>query len=871
MVTRSTAHEELKQGLVHALALFRFPLRSLRKLLLLVLLAGTAGFCSTTSNSQSLEGERSFLNAQERAWLDSQASMVRVAPEANYPPFSFSQSGAWHGISADFLHLLEDRLGVRFQVLPTQNLDSILKQVREGQADLVTSLKSTPERERFLAFTPAYVKVPTIIVTRSRSSIGKWPEAFIGKSVAVGNGYGVQRYLELTYPRVALTPVKDDLDGLHKLAFGEVDAVIMDSASASYFIETGKITGLQVHSEFEYEYDLSFAVRKDMVALRDLLVKALLEVPDKDKKAILAKWIRLERNPLQLLRARIEPWLPLIFLSVAALSSGLLVAFFARRRRMKEALAASRRLEQANQLLLEQQVFTRTIADALPSMIGYWGADLHCKFANRAYQDSFKPAGPNIVGLQLKDIADETFVRAHESRMQAALGGQAQVFQRELPLPDGRSVFQSVRYIPHILHEQILGIFVLVEDITELKRAASKLEGLNKELEVQVQAAQSASLAKSTFLANMSHEIRTPLAAISGMARLIRNEPLTADQADRLNKLETAATHLSATISDILDLSKIESNKIALEETSIDVRRLLNSVTDIVLESAKGKGLQLHTEMDPQSHALLGDETRLRQALLNFAGNAVKFTDAGSITMRAKFVEDLPDAVMLRMEVEDTGPGIAAAQERQLFEPFVQADSSTTRKYGGTGLGLAITKRLAEAMGGTAGVHSKLGKGSTFWFSARLRKGTATEDPSFGGSQIDYATLLQATCAGRQILLAEDDPINQEIGTILLQEVGLDVDIAEDGEVAIRMAGQKSYDLILMDMQMPKLDGIQATRSIRSAGIGQSVPIVAMTANAFAEDRARCMNAGMNDFVTKPIDPDFLYRVLYRQLAKDRA
>ncbi len=870
-MTRLTAQVDCWRHALYVLAAFRILLIGLRRASLVLCLLGAVVVCGANAYAQADDSVRGFLTSQERAWLDTEATKVRVAPEINYPPFSFSQSGAWHGISSDFLHLLEDRLGVRFQVLPAQNLDGILKQVRDGQADLVTSIKSTPEREQFLVFTPAYVKVPTIIVTRNWNSLGKWPEAFIGKSVAVGNGYGVQRYLELTYPGVALTPVKDDLDGLHKLAFGEVDAVIMDIASASYFIEKEKITGLRIHSDFEYEYDLSFAVRKDMAPLRDLLAKALLAVSDKDRKAVLAKWIRLERNPLELLRARIEPWLPLIFLSVAALSSGLFVAFFSRRRRMKEALSASRRLEEAHQLLLEQQAFTRTIADALPTMIGYWGADLHCKFANRAYQESFIPAGPTIVGLQLKDFADEAFVRAHESRMHAALAGQAQMFQREVPRLGELPLFQSVQYIPHVQNGQTLGFFVLVEDITELKRAASKLEVLNGELAVQVEAAQSASLAKSAFLANMSHEIRTPLAAISGMARLIRSESLSADQIDRLNKLETAATHLSATISDILDLSKIEANKFVLEESSIDVHRLLTSVADIVLDSAKAKGLQLHTELDRQAHALLGDETRLRQALLNFAGNAVKFTEAGSITIRAKIVEDLPNATVLRMEVEDTGPGITEAQKGKLFEPFVQADSSTTRKYGGTGLGLAIAKRLVEAMGGSIGVQSELGHGSTFWFTTRLKKGASTDGPSAGESQVDAAALLRATCAGRRILLAEDDAFNQEIGSLLLQEVGLQVDIAEDGEVATRMASQKTYDLILMDMQMPQLDGLQATRSIRAAGIGQSVPIVAMTANAFAEDRARCMEAGMDDFISKPIDPERLYQVLYRQLTRGKS
>ena len=837
--------------------------------MLLALLAGVGS--GSTQAAQAAEGDRKLLNAQERAWLDSTASTVRVAPELNYPPFSFAQAGVWKGISADFLHLIEDRLGVRFQELAPQNLDAILKQSQGVEADLVTSIKSTPERERYLAFTPPYVSVPTVIVVSQTSTLGTWPDAFIGKKIGVGNGYGVHRYLEGTFPDVALTPVNDDLDGLRKLAFGEVDAVVMDIASASYFIEREKITGLRIHSEFDYQYDLSFAVRKELVPLRDLLTKALLDIPEREKLAILDKWIRLDRNPLGLLRARLEPWLPLIFLVAAALASGSVVAILARRRRMREAQAAARRLQEANQQLQQQQDFTRTIADALPSMIGYWSADLQCKFANRAYEESFRPKDSGIVGRHLKDVAPESFVRAHASRMQAALAGQAQHFQREARAADGSPKYHSVQYIPHFHQGQVLGFFVLVEDITELKHAAGHLEALNQELAVQVQAAQSASVAKSAFLANMSHEIRTPLAAITGMARLIRREPLSPGQTDRLTKLELAAKHLGATISDILDLSKIEADKLVLEESAIDIQRLLNDVADIVQESAQEKGLQLRTEADTFSHELLGDETRLRQALLNFAGNAVKLTERGTVILRAKTLADAPDALTLQLEVEDTGPGIAPEQQARLFEPFIQADSSTTRQHGGTGLGLAITKRLAQAMGGDAGLHSALGRGSTFWLTANLKKGAAIASAPPVPVAADAAEALRRQFAGQRVLVVDDDEINREIGAFLLQDVGMAVDMAADGQAAVEKVRQQAYALVLMDMQMPRMDGLQATRLIRALPGQVHLPIIAMTANAFNEDRQQCLDAGMDDYVTKPVDPGVLYAALLRQLAPEAA
>jgi two-component system sensor histidine kinase/response regulator len=305
-----------------------------------------------------------------------------------------------------------------------------------------------------------------------------------------------------------------------------------------------------------------------------------------------------------------------------------------------------------------------------------------------------------------------------------------------------------------------------------------------------------------------------------------------------------------------------------LEESPVVVGALVDNVANMLQQTVEEKGLTLLLEVKAMPAGLLGDATRLGQALLNYASNAVKFTDGGAVTLRGRVEEESDDAVLLHFEVQDTGLGIADDKLGKLFSPFVQADSTTTRKYGGTGLGLAITKRLVTAMGGEVGVQSEVGKGSRFWFTARLKK-----DANAGGQDQDEASAdaeaqLRSQFAGRRVLLADDDDFNREIGTILLEDVGLVVEVAEDGQAALEMAVQNSYDLILMDMQMPRMDGLEATQQIRSARAEGTVPIVAMTANAFAEDRVRCLEAGMNDFVTKPVDPTVLYQVLLRQLAR---
>ncbi|MCF8152028.1 MAG: PAS domain S-box protein [Burkholderiaceae bacterium] len=420
-------------------------------------------------------------------------------------------------------------------------------------------------------------------------------------------------------------------------------------------------------------------------------------------------------------------------------------------------------------------------------------------------------------------------------------------------------------------------------DITERMQAEAQIRKLNTDLEQRVsertaalefanrsltsakEDAEAANRAKSAFLANMSHEIRTPMNGIIGMAHILRRDGLSPKQADRLDKLDTAAEHLLSIINNILDLSKIEAGKLMLENTPVGINRLLTNVVAILSERAraKGIGLQVKAELFPSS--LLGDPTRLQQALLNYAANATKFTESGNVTLRAFTLTETAVSALVRFEVEDTGIGIAPETLPRLFNSFEQADSSTTRQYGGTGLGLAITRRLAELMGGEAGVESKVGVGSTFWFTALLKKsdGISSRPPE---KNADAETALRQRFFGSRILIVDDEPINREIAKLLLESTDLVVDVAADGAEAIAMAPKAVYSAILMDMQMPVVDGLEATRQIRTLPGYRQVPIIAMTANAFAEDKLRCMEAGMDDFLTKPIDPIVLFPTLLRWL-----
>jgi CheY-like chemotaxis protein len=294
---------------------------------------------------------------------------------------------------------------------------------------------------------------------------------------------------------------------------------------------------------------------------------------------------------------------------------------------------------------------------------------------------------------------------------------------------------------------------------------------------------------------------------------------------------------------------------------------------NLVAHKAADKGIRLQLDLPPElaGLSLLGDHLRLSQILLNFTGNAVKFTEQGSITVRARQVEENATQVLLRFEVQDTGIGIAADDQQRLFTAFEQADGSMTRKYGGTGLGLAISKRLARMMGGDVGVESALGQGSTFWFTTRLDKASHHAVPPAPTFLVTTAEArLKSEFAGSHILLVEDEPINQEVSRGLLEDVALQVDLAEDGVMAVEMAQHTPYALILMDLQIPKLNGIDASRAIRALPGHAATPILAMTANAFDADRNLCLEAGMNDHIPKPIEPDQLFETLLKWLAQPR-
>ncbi|MDD2743862.1 MAG: response regulator, partial [Rhodocyclaceae bacterium] len=538
----------------------------------------------------------------------------------------------------------------------------------------------------------------------------------------------------------------------------------------------------------------------------------------------------------------------------------------------------------AEDALKESEARQKVILDALGE--GVFGTDSHgiCTFMN--------PAALAMLGFEENEVLGKNqHLLFHHQRPDGSDYPSAEC-PVSLTMHDGKVRRQRewfwrkngecfpirITVTPKMCQGNICGSVVAFSDITESVRIAEELEQHHNHLEQQVQlrtaqleeartAAETANRAKSAFLANMSHEIRTPMNAVLGMAHLMRRDGVSSQQADRLDKIDHATHHLLAIINDILDISKIEAGKLTLEHGPVDIPEILGGVVKLFDERIQSRGLVLRIQAAHFPERFLGDATRISQSLINYLGNAIKFTESGSITLRAKLLSENQTSATLRFEVEDTGIGIDAGTVSSLFDAFKQADSSTTRKFGGTGLGLAITKHLAHAMGGEAGVDSQLGHGSCFWFTVRLEKNAAFSPLTV---MPEYEVPAFEALAGHHVLIVEDEPINREIAGELLSDAGVSSDCAEDGRQAVERVRNNHYDLILMDMQMPEMDGLEATRQIRQLPGCAMLPIVAMTANAFSEDRERCRVAGMTDFMSKPIDPDVLFATLLRNLSNSQ-
>jgi PAS domain S-box-containing protein len=543
---------------------------------------------------------------------------------------------------------------------------------------------------------------------------------------------------------------------------------------------------------------------------------------------------------------------------------------------------AERRL--AEETLRQERETLQLILDCAP--IGIWLQDGKGKIAiaNKALCQSIGLSEAQILAApHYADLLPAVFSDACKASDARALSSHKPIHaQEQLPFVDGK--VHDLHVIKSVSRDEAgkpLALVGLSLDVTESKQAEAELARYRDHLEALVEertqallvakdAAEAASRAKSTFLANMSHELRTPMNAIIGLTAMAQRRASDPQQLEQLGKVAHASRHLLEVINDVLDISKIEAERLTLENLDFKLADVFVGLRDLVGHRLAEKGLDFQIVL-PEAlgdQYLQGDPLRLGQILLNLVGNAIKFTQQGYVKVAVRLQAETVDKLSLWVEVEDSGIGIAEETQQRLFAAFEQADNSMTRRYGGSGLGLAICKRLMHLMAGEIGVQSVEGQGSLFWFALTLRKGvpTAASVPARPGESVESQLLSRHT--GVSVLLVEDEPINREIALDLLEGAGLVVDLAEDGQAGLALAQKNRYALIFMDIQMPKMNGLEATQAIRAHSKNQATPILAMTANAFKEDRLRCLGAGMDDFLGKPIEPEVLFAMTLAWLDK---
>jgi two-component system sensor histidine kinase/response regulator len=908
------------------------------------------------------------LTDEERQWL-AEHPVILAGADPAWPPMEYlGKDGEFTGMVADYIALVEQRLGIHIEMVRQASWSQALESIRERDISLLPAVASTPDREKYLLFTEPYLKLPAVIIVNDNTAGIDSVEDLVGKRVAVVKDYATHDYLKRGFTNLELVPVADIRNGLYAVSYGKVDAFIASIASASYFIEKYAIQNLKVAGESGFRYELGFASRRDWPILNQLLQKGIASIDEDERHNIYRKWIGLKP----------EAWRPsreqLITVAVVLILLGLGATLFWNRqlRRMVESRTGELRASEqkfknlyASALvgLYRTTIDGSKILDANPTLYEQFGYE-----SMQEFMDQF-----SVWDVYVEPGKRETLLQM--------LREQGSVDNFEFL---GRCRDGTVRsfLLSGTLYEEQGYLEGAILDITDRKKAEVDAKNARE-------AAEQASRAKSDFLATMSHEMRTPMNAVLGLSHLALQQDVSVQQRNYLNSIQMAARSLLGVINDVLDLSKVEAGRLELERIEFDLDQVLESTAVVAGHQAISKGLDFAIHVCREvPHRFIGDPQRLGQVLLNLTANAAKFTETGSVEIRVSVQDRRASRLCLGFEVRDTGMGMSEEQTQTIFDAFTQGDSSTTRRYGGTGLGLNIASQLVDMMQGELTVRSAIGEGSTFLFNAWLdqpddelnsveekrvlhgsrllvsskepdslgalselleRAGglvvavddacSALSDSSdaiqrydlivydargmgekhwpqlqeklplqakvlllakrnFAGCQDQRVSCFQepvtplllssaaasalgfaTSCSGdeltatphpglqgRRVLLVEDNPINQQVGSELLTSRGVEVMVAESGKAALKILAKTSFDMVLMDIQMPDMNGYEVTETLRRDPRLISLPVIALTADVLEDAHASALASGMDDFISKPIDPERFYTVVSKYL-----